>query len=362
MAVAISERTYQSGQDVANTGTTGRGVVSQKLTDFYQTARGHLPNRYEVYFYGPYVEEALRVMDRNSFADKYQMSDVKTFPNTFDYYKKNQFDDWFSRAWDKNDNTLCMRWNAKNIRIPGAHAKAEWYMVDSTKSMSYPLITENERPKELDLTVLDDSYMLWFQFFNALYNVQFSPLVLKPRSTMQKINVFVNMYYEAITMGRSHDERTFLKNKDNDAAPVITDLDVGQMFEFNSCVLLNAPEVKLSYDEKNQYTFSVRMQYPNSFQGSFKKKFRYLRDNTTKGVDAGYALNRKSTVYSPYGDYNKGFYETPYTTWQGRQSSYTYETYNPKDYKEYMKTHPTAFNSADQYHYDMHAAYKNSKG
>ena len=358
MAVALPNKTYQSGQDVGNTGTKGHGVVGQKLVDFYQTARGHLPNRYEVYFYGPYVEEALRVMDRNSFADKYQMSDVKTFPNTLDYYKKNQFDDWFSHAWNKNDNTLCMRWNAKSISIPGASAKTDWFMVDSIKTMAYPLIVANDQPKALSLNVLDDSYMMWFQFFNALYNVQFSPLVLKPRSTMQKINMYVNMYYEAITMGRSHDDRTFLKNKDNGADPVITDLDVGQMFEFNSCVLKNAPEAKLSYDDSNQYTFNLTFEYPNSFQGSFKKKFRYLRDNTTKGVDAGNAMIKQGTASSPYGEYNKAFYEAGYTTWQGTKSSYVFETYNPNDYKNYMKTHPTAFNSADKYNYDMREAYK----
>jgi len=86
-AVSAGASDYQRGQDVANTGVKERGVIGRKLVDFYQTARGHLPNRYEVYLYGPYVEEALRVMDRNSFADKYQMTDVKVFPNTLDYYK-----------------------------------------------------------------------------------------------------------------------------------------------------------------------------------------------------------------------------------------------------------------------------------
>jgi hypothetical protein len=358
MATPVPERTYQRGQDVANTGTKERGTIGRKLVDFYQTARGHLPNRYEVYFYGPYVEEALRVMDRNSYADKYSMTDVKTFPNTLDYYKKNQFDDWFAHSWDKKDNTLCMRWNAKSIDIPGAKAETKWCMIDSMKSMSYPLITANRQPDQLSLTVLDDSYMMWFQFFNALYNVQFSPLMLKPRSTLQKINLYVNMYYEAITMGRSHDERTFIRNKKTDAPPVITDVDVGQMFEFNSCVLKNAPQVKLSYEDSNQYTFTVNLEYPNSFQGSFKKKFRYLRDNTTKGIDIGNATIKKSTSSSPYGEYNKGFFEAGYKTWQARQALHVDDTYNPNDYAEYMKTHPTAFDSADKYNYDLHDVYK----
>ena len=357
MATPVSGRTYQNGQDVANTGIRERGVVGRKLVDFYQTARGHLPNKYEVYLYGPYVEEALRVMDRNSFAEKYSLTTVKTFPNTLDYYKKNQFDDWFSHAWNDSDKTLCMRWNAKSITIPGARAKTAWFMLDSMKSMSYPLITENNQPSALNLTVLDDSYMMWFQFFNALYNVQFSPLVLKPRSTLQKINLYVNMYYEAITMGRSHDKRTFTSNRD-DRDPCITDIDVGQMFEFNSCVITNAPQVTLSYDDEKQYTFQIQIEYPNSFQGSFKKQFRYLRDNTTKGVDAGNPVIKQTTAGSPYGEYNKAFYEAPYTTWQATKTLNTFEAYDPRDYKTYMKTHPTAFKTADKYNYDMHDEYK----
>lgn len=358
MAIAEAGTTYQVGRDVGNTGTTGHGVIDKKLVDFYQTARGHLLNKYQVYLYGPYVEEALHVMDRNSFADKYQMSDVKKFPGTADCYKKAQFDDWMSHSWNDHDKTLCMRWNAQSITVPGAQAEIEWAMIDSTKSMKYPLIKANKDPQDLNLTVLDDSYLMWFQFFNALYNVQFSPLVLKPRSTLQKINLYVNLYQEAITMGRSHDYRTWLSRKDTDLEPVITDYDVGQMYEFNSCVLLNAPETKMSYTDDKQYTFTAKLSYPNSFQGSFKKRFRYLRDNTTRGVDAGNSIIKQSTSSSPYGEFNKGFYEAGYTTWQGTKSSYLFETYNPNDYKQYMKTHKAAFKSADKYSYDMHDNYK----
>lgn len=357
MAIAEPSTTYQSGRDVGNTGTTEHGVVKQKLSDFYQTARGHLLNKYQVYLYGPYVEEALRVMDRNSYADKYQMSNTKLFPGTMDGYKKAQFDDWFSHTWDNKNNMLCMQWNAQAITVPGAQAEVDWAMIDSTKSMKYPLIKANKDPQELNITVLDDSYMMWFQFFNALYNVQFSPLVLKPRSTLQKINLYVNLYQEAITMGRSHDKRTFLPINDSQP-PCITDLDVGQMFEFNSCVLLNAPETKMSYADDKQYTFTVKMNYPNSFQGSFKKKFRYLRDNTTKGVDAGNSIIKQSTTSSPYGEFNKAFYEAGYTTWQGTKSSYLFETYNPNDYKKYMATKNARFKSADKYNFDMHDSYK----
>lgn len=360
MATPIPGKTYQTGQ---NTGYTERnsqdmGVLDSLMPAFYSTARGHRPNKYLVYFYGPYVEEALHVMDRNSYADKYNLSEVKVFENTLDYYKKAQFDDWMSLCWDDGRKMLCMFWNALSVDVPGGKAKVEPFMIDSTKSMKYPLITKSEQPNAVKLSVLSDSYMMWFHFFNALYNVQFSPLVLKPRSTLQKINMYVNFYHEGITMGRSHDDRTFLGSNNESQPPVITDLQVGQMFEFNSCVLANAPQLKASYNASKQYEFSVDMHYPNPFQGSFKNKFRYLRDNTTKGVDAGDSMIKRSSAMSPYGEYNKGFYEASYRSWQGTKDSSIYEAYDPADYKEYMKTRPANFKEANKWSYDLHDEFR----
>lgn len=347
---------YQNGQNVGYTSGGPQGTLDPLLSRFYQTARGHLPNKYLVYFYGPYVDEALHVMDRNSYADKYHMTETKPFKirqleSTSDMYKKAQFDDWFEMCYDKTENFLCMFWNAKSVEIPGASAEDKAHMIDSTKSMSYPIITCNKSPDELKLTVLDDSYMMWFHFFNALYNVQFSPLVLKPRSTFQKINMFVQFFYEGITMGRSHDDRTFLRNQCSDQKPCITDVQVGQMFEFNSCILLGAPSLTMGYGNEQAYEFTVRLKYPNSFQGSFKEKFRYLRDNTTKGTSQN-AIIGGTTATSPYGEYNKGFFENDYNTWQVRQRDYTYETYNPNDYDKYKAEHPAAFTNSRKMSYE----------
>src|SRR5574344_2952861 len=60
--------------------------------------------------------------------------------------------------------------------------------------MAYPLITSyNTGGNKLTITVQDDEEMMWWQFFNALFNVQFTPLILKPRSTYHKINVAVDV-------------------------------------------------------------------------------------------------------------------------------------------------------------------------
>lgn len=329
-----------------------KGVLDRLMPRFYSTARGHVPNKYLVYFYGPYVDEALHVMDRNSYGDKYNMEEAKVFTETHDTYKKSEFDDWFRANYDTEYHFLCMHWAAQDVEVPGAQAEFEPIMMDSIKNMTYQVIKKNKEPDQIKITVLDDNYMMWFQFFNALYNVQFSPLVLKPRSTFQKINMFVNFYYEGITIANSHDERTFLKNKDSELNPCITDLEVGQMFEFNSCVLAAAPRIKMSYGDDKQYTFDVALSYPNSFQGSFKSKFRYLRDNTTKGVSSNGVMGGKETE-SPYGEYNKGFYENTYPGWQGTKDGYTFETYNPTDYEAYKANHPAVFPSATKMSYDI---------
>ena len=99
------------------------------------------------------------------------------------------------------------------------------------------------------------------------------------------------------------------------------------MFEFNSAVLKNSPDMKLSFSESNPYKFNINFIYPNVFHGSFKTQLRYLRDNTRDGSDAN-ALDKKTN----YNSYRHSFYEETYKSLQATKKAYTYETFNPKDY------------------------------
>ena len=160
------------------------------------------------------------------------------------------------------------------------------------------------------------------QFFNALFNVQFSPLVLKARSTWHKINVAIDVYSEATTMQRSGTGQLATQT-----APYITDIALNQMFEFNSAVLKNSPDMKLGFSENNPYKFSVSFAYPNCFHGTFKTQLRYLRDNTRDGSDSN-ALEKKTD----YNTFRHSFYEETYRSLQATKKAYTYETFNPTEY------------------------------
>jgi len=331
------------------------GLLDHYMPKFYQMARGHVVNKYHIGFYGPYVDEALRVMDQNSYADKYDQGRKKPFPDSTDNFRKTLFDQWLSLHYEKASGVLNMYWSAKSVTIPPPSATTASIMMDSTKQIDYPVITGVNTDNTLTIEVVDDPYLMWYNFFNAMFNVQFSPLLLKPKSTLQKINVMVELFSEGLTVGNSMKS---IEERENN--PCMTDLVIGQMFEFNSCITTQAPALNANYETATPYTFSVNLKYPNAYQGTFKDQMRYLRDNTTRGVDPVRAKEHGSSVctiyadrHSPYGEYNKGFFEVDHGTWQKRYNDATYDAFQPKEYQKFIQSGNAAFNNVE-YHYDMH--------
>lgn len=316
---------YQNGtaSGIDSPVSTDTPLLAYYMEKFYHAARGHLVNKYHVGFWGPYVDEALRIMDRNSYADKYSLTNVKTFKNTTDAYLKAAFNQWADMFYDRESKVLNMYWAAKSVKVGEAKAKPKDVSgLDTTKGMMYPLIQGDQGPQTLNITVVDDPYMMWYQFFNALYNAQFSPLVLKARSTWHKINIAIDLYAESTTMVRSS-----LGQYATEQTPFITDASLSQMFEFNSAILLSAPSITMSYDVNNPYTFNLSFKYPNAFQGTFKQQLRYLRDNTCDGTDAT-TLDPKTKAV------RKRFFEDKYGTL--KKSVGMYDAFDSNEYyKEY---------------------------
>jgi hypothetical protein len=334
------------------------GLLDYYMPRFYSEARGHVVNKYHVGFYGPYVDQALMVMDQNSYADKYNLNRTKPFYDTKDNFRKSLFDQWMELCYDKSSGVLNMYWAAKQITIPSPTAAVKQVMIDSTKQIMYPVVTGVNCENTLTIEVVDDPYMMWYNFFNALFNVQYSPLLLKPKSTLQKINIMVNLYTEGLTWGNS--QKSIHERTGGNAC--MTDLVVGQMFEFNSCVTTKAPNLTANYESAAPYTFSVDFKYPNAYQGTFKDQMRYLRDNTTRGVDPAKVKERKwtdcpytmvDTRCNPYGEYNKGFFEVDHDTWQERYNTALYDAFQPNVYKRYIATKNSYFKKVE-YKYDMH--------
>lgn len=328
-AAAAAARTTQYGQ-----ATSTDSLIKQNLTlldkqwnNFYSYARGHLLNKYQVGMIGPYVEEALRVMDQNSYGDKYT-GNAKTYAGI--PFRHETFKQWLDMHYDKTTNILSMFWEASQVTLPSAKVESAAFNIDTVKSgMNYKLATGVSTPSPLQITVVDDPYFMWYNFFNALFNVQFSPLVLKPRSTWQKIQIFVDVLQEATTNGYTNSHET------------ITGMMPSQMWEFNSCVLQAAPDMKVSHSEANLYSFTASFDYPNAFQGTCKEEFRYLRDNTTDGTAMDDSKNRtgnSSWVDAPntaYGRFNEPFFEEPYKDVINQKKTYRFEALQKPRYNSF---------------------------
>ena len=330
--MADKNKNYQQGTS-SGIDSSHDAMLAFYMEKFYAAARGHLVNKYHVGFWGDYVAEALRIMDRNSFSDKYSLTNTKTFKNTTDAWLKAAFNQWADLFYDRDTHVLNMYWAATSVKIGEAQSNTVPVAgLDTTKGMKYPLIQGDKGPQTITLTIVDDPYMMWYQFFNALYNAQFSPLVLKARSTWHKINIAVDLYSDATTIMRSSNGQLA-----TEAGPYITDISLNQMYEFNSAVLTKAPDMKMGFSDDKPFTFTVSFQYPNAFQGTFKQQLRYLRDNTCDGTDvtAYDAVNKRL---------RKNFFEDDYS--RLKSSKGVYEAFNEKEYYgEYSQRYFTSKNS-----------------
>ena len=143
--------TYRNAQ---NASKEHIGLLDYYMPKFYAMARGHVINKYHVGLYGPYVDEALRVMDQNSFGDKYDYNRNKPFPETSDNFRKTLFDQWLSMCYEKDTGVLNMFWAAKSISINSPTATMKNVMMDTTKSMTYPIVTSISCDNSMTIEVL----------------------------------------------------------------------------------------------------------------------------------------------------------------------------------------------------------------
>lgn len=324
------------GGDVSNKPNARKhtGFIDYYMKKFDMLARGRLPNKYHVSFYGPYVDQAMLIMSRNALSDKYVTSSKKLFVGTPALF--NSFMTWSDMFYDQKSSCLNMYWAASSVSIDSAKANIEEVSMDAVKSMSFPVVTSSQTGSKnsISITIVDDPYMMWFQFFNALFNTQFTPLVLKPTSSFHKIDIRVNEYIEMTTAN----QRT-------------TDLHIGEMFEFNSCVMESAPKTELKFAGDSAATYTVSFKFPNAFQGTFKDRLRYMRDETSSdkatviSIEDGKAGKQS---WDAYGDYNKAFFEQPAAPDRDpnkdKARADTYSAYRISSHEE-DSWHPDSLNS-----------------
>lgn len=297
------------------------------LQKYFQRAEGFVPNKFHIGFSGEYVEKALTVMQVNCAGDKYTHA-PKTFNGSA--YLMTKFSNFIDDHWDNEKRILNMLWNCKSVTLPTPSLTFDQInSLDSMKDLTFSMPKKVE-PGELTLTVVDDQYLMWFNFFNAMFNSQISPLVLRPKSGFHKIDISV----ELLNGATANDWAVDLNKAALAAsAPWLeyapgtrTNLDVIQMSEYNSVVLSSAPVIAPDNDKMDLATFNVQFKVPNTLNGTFKKSDRGLHDNTT--VTQATVGSSETTL-----DYNLRFWEREKKTMLNTRNSY--ESLNQQDEVEF---------------------------
>lgn len=277
------------------------------ITNFLKNADGFVANKFHVGFRGEYVEKALKVMEINASGDKYTHA-PKLFHSTAATAQR--FKEWLGLFWNPTSRMLSMFWNCSKVTLPRPTLEMlPMNCMDSLKSINFEL-PKKIQSGTVNLEIVDNKHLMWFNFFNALFNCQISPLVLKPKSGFHKIDMNVEVLNENIDLSGS---------KIN-----TTDLDVIHMSEYNSIVLKQAPVVSPDNASTALYTFSVEFSVPNTLNGTFKRSDRGLKDNTTSAATLGVGKTKDGLAY------NMRFWE--YSSNNGMQNTRNnYEVMSPSD-------------------------------
>ena len=234
------------------------------------------PNKYYVGFYGPYIEETL--VKLNQEAKQFNSTELKVQKST--NVSLNALKRWSSIHVDPTQNLVDLRWTCKEAVIPHVKPKIkESFTVDALKSIQYPLIESYGGAGTVRLTIKEDRNMMMYQFFNTLMNRFFRPQILKPRSSFQKLGMYIAVLQEDFITPK-YDPSASKENGEKRKA--ILDSVVVQIFEFNSIVPKGMSDLKLSSAIPTKGSeFTIDFQVPNTFQGGFKTTFKGLRDYTT---------------------------------------------------------------------------------
>lgn len=276
-------------------------TMKQHIDGFYGNASVYRTNKFFVGFYGEYIKLAIEKMELSS-KDRNKM--IKG-----SYVYENAFSLWKQEFYTPAERQLDMRWACADISIPHTSSTIETEnYIDSIKSIKYPIIKAAQDTGEVTISVRDDKNMMWYQFFNSLNNCFYRSQILKPRSSFQKVAIYIAPIQEQFVDDKYRTEfagkntASFKKTYDHASKKLVSienidgsernqaiDFAVSQVFEFNSAVLKSIAAMRLSNDSKEILEYTVTFAVPNTFQRSFNNTFKGLADNTSDvaiGVDA----------------------------------------------------------------------------
>jgi hypothetical protein len=276
--------------------------MKQRIDLFLANGSIFKPNKFFVGFYGPYVAETIAKLRQESL--EYGRTQAKLQKST--KISNIALNRWLTLHKDPQENVIDLRWACKDALIPHVRPKIrDAFNIDATKSIQYPLVESYGGMGVIKLTIKEDRNMMMYQFFNALTNRFFTPEFLKPRSSFQKLGMYIAVLQED-WVNPSYD--TSAKKENGQARDLILEDVVVHVYEFNSIVPAGMSDMKLTNQSPAKgMEFTIDFKAPNTFQGSFKTTFKGLRDYTT---DSEYLQALDPGTIDKYGNYNEAAFET----------------------------------------------------
>lgn len=269
--------------------------MTERINEYYGNATIFKNNMFFVGLWGQYVQEAISTMKSSAKKDPANGRDRRGYTKGV-YVYQDALDRWLN-VYNRKDtpDEVELKWTCKNIKIPTVEsnfAEGNQYSIDAIKPLSYPLISDYGGSKTVTLTIVDDRNMMMWHFFNTLHNMFYSAQILKPRSSFHK----VGMYCAVIQGDNLPTDKVSPTERSKGATletggtrkQIISDVPA-MVYEFNSAVITNVGGIEFKQDSPGMFTFTVSIQVPNTFQGTFKTFFRGLRNNTSDstGFDSG---------------------------------------------------------------------------
>ena len=296
-------------------------TTEDMYTNFYADASIFKVTRYDIGFWGPYVDLALGRMNTNAVNDT-KLNRIIPGLSTSDSIntdiKTKGYNSWLTSFYEphskgKNENnktngTLRMRWACFKITIPTVKAQFEEnFCIDTVKPITYPLIKSYGGSRDVTLTVVEDRHMNWFQFFNALQNEFYTQLELLPRSSFQKCGMWIAVAQESTVGPNAYGAlggHTQDNNNELTKNPRAQDIDLlpVQVFEFNSAVIENISDLTYTnqHDAKHM-TFDVTFKVPNTFQETYSDTLRGLLNHTNPNGNKRSRGYGNGTEFNGYG-------------------------------------------------------------
>lgn len=259
--------------------------MTERINEFYGKNSVFKNNMFFVGLWGEYVIDAISEMEKATTQDPFLNLSRSGYTKGVDIFGK-ALKSWQESHWNRDNGEVELKWTCSKISIPTVESTLdkEGFSIDTIKPIAYPLIRDYGGSKEVTLTIVDNREKMLWHFFNTLHNQFYSAQVLKPKSSFHKLGL-----YCAVTQGDNLNTSKITGSETSEGVQLetggirsetITDVPM-MVYEFNSAVITKVAPINYEHENPGKFSFTVSIQVPNTFQGTFKTHFRGLANNST---------------------------------------------------------------------------------